>query len=138
MTNPLSLAFIVSAALLSLIVAWLFVWPLSRGERASNASLLQLNIQVFKERLEELEQDYRQVKIDQETFNALKIELERQLLSLANNNEQNLDAAKSVFKRSGLWMLFIFIPLLATLAYVSLAYQSDLWRWWQVQAKLSR
>jgi cytochrome c-type biogenesis protein CcmH len=135
MTNPLSLAFIVSAALLSLIVAWLFVWPLSRAERASNASLLQLNIQVFKERLQELEQDYSQAKIDQETFNALKIELERQLLSLANNNEQNLDAAKSVFKRSGLWMLFIFIPLLATLAYVSLAYQSDLWRWWQVQAK---
>ena len=62
MTNPLSLAFIVSAALLSLIVAWLFVWPLSRAERASNASLLQLNIQVFKERLQELEQDYSQAK----------------------------------------------------------------------------
>jgi cytochrome c-type biogenesis protein CcmI len=46
-----------------------------------------LNINVFKERLQELEQDYSQAKIDQETFNALKIELERQLLSLAQEHQ---------------------------------------------------
>jgi cytochrome c-type biogenesis protein CcmH len=50
---------------------------------------LQLNINVFKERLQELEQDYAQAKIDQETFDALKTELERQLLSLAQEHQHS-------------------------------------------------
>jgi cytochrome c-type biogenesis protein CcmI len=58
MTNAISLSFILSALALSLGVALLFIWPLLKAEKRQNTSLLQLNINVFKERLQELEQDY--------------------------------------------------------------------------------
>jgi len=55
MINSYSLAFMISAAVLSLSVALVFIWPLLRSARQQNTSLLALNIGVFKERLVELE-----------------------------------------------------------------------------------
>jgi cytochrome c-type biogenesis protein CcmI len=54
MINATSLSFILSALALSLSVALLFIWPLLKAEKRQNTSLLQLNINVFKERLQEL------------------------------------------------------------------------------------
>ena len=65
MINSYSLAFISSAAALSFIVALVFIWPLLRSAREQNSSLLALNIDVFKERLAELEQDKLDGKIDE-------------------------------------------------------------------------
>lgn len=134
MINSYSLAFISSAAALSLIVALVFIWPLLRSAREQNSSLLALNIDVFKERLAELEQDKLDGKIDEETFVALKTELERQLLSLAEQMEQkNQQQASS--SRGLIWSLGLLIPLLAAGAYWTFMPHNQIWRWWQVQTE---
>lgn len=130
-SNPQTLAFIISALALSLVVAFMLIWPLIRANREQGHSLLALNVQVFKERLVELEQDNQQGKIDNDTFSALKIELERQLLSLAASTEGTSSNKKT--GRAISLSLFFAVPLLAALAYSSLAYQPLLWRWWQAQ-----
>lgn len=134
MINSYSLAFISSAAALSLIVALVFIWPLLRSAREQNSSLLALNIDVFKERLAELEQDKLDGKIDEETFVALKTELERQLLSLAEQMEQkNQQQASS--SRGLIWSLGLLIPLLGAGAYWTFMPHNQIWRWWQVQTE---
>ncbi|HNA21852.1 MAG TPA: c-type cytochrome biogenesis protein CcmI [Agitococcus sp.] len=134
MINSYSLAFISSAAALSFIVALVFIWPLLRSAREQNSSLLALNIDVFKERLAELEQDKLDGKIDEETFVALKTELERQLLSLAEQMEQkNQQQASS--SRGLIWSLGLLIPLLGAGAYWTFMPHNQIWRWWQVQTE---
>lgn len=134
MINSYSLAFISSAAALSLIVALVFIWPLLRSAREQNSSLLALNIGVFKERLAELEQDKIDGKIDEETFVALKTELERQLLSLAEQMEQkNQQQASS--SRGLIWSLLLLIPLFGAGAYWGFMPHNQMWRWWQVQTE---
>lgn len=133
MINSLSIAFMLSALLLSLVVALAFVWPLLRAERKQNTSLLQLNISVFKERLLELEQDYAQAKIDQETFDALKTELERQLLSLAQDSQQ--PTPTQPLSKKTIAALFVVMLMLAAGLYRGLAYQPHLWHWWQVKTQ---
>ena len=94
-SNPISIAFVLSALGLSLFVALVLIWPVLRAGRERQHSLLDLNVQVFEERLHELEQDKSEGKVDAETFNALKTELERQLLSLAAQ-PKSVEAAKPV------------------------------------------
>ena len=132
MINEISLVFMVSAVAFLLLIAVAFVWPLLRAEQQHSSSLLQLNISVFKERLQELEQDYAQAKIDKETFDALKIELERQLLSLSDSEQ--IVSSKKLSKTSAVF-LFLLIIIGALISYRILAYQPTLWHWWQVKTQ---
>ncbi|MFO1391426.1 MAG: c-type cytochrome biogenesis protein CcmI [Agitococcus sp.] len=132
MINSFSILFLVCAVSLLLVVAFVFVWSLIRAERQQNSSLLTLNIGVFKERLQELEQDYAQGKIDQETFDALKVELERQLLSLSEDEQVAL--SQKLSKRSAC-ALFVLVIVCALLSYRVLAYQPKIWHWWQVKTQ---
>jgi len=135
MTNAISLSFVLSALALALGVAFMFIWPLLKAEKRQNASLLQLNISVFKERLQELEQDYAQAKIDQDTFDALKTELERQLLSLAQEHQHNEQQPQHKLSKGVIWALFLSVLVLVGIAYRGLAYQPKLWHWWQVKTQ---
>lgn len=135
MINATSLSFILSALALSLSVALLFIWPLLKAEKRQNTSLLQLNINVFKERLQELEQDYALAKIDQETFDALKTELERQLLSLAQEHQHSAQQSQHKLSKGVIWALFLTVLVLVAIAYRGFAYQPKLWHWWQVQTQ---
>lgn len=125
------MAFIVSAVALALAVGLALIWPMLRAQREQRYSLLDLNVQVFEERLAELSQDYQSQKIDQDTFEALKTELERQLLSLADTETRTEQG--SGLGRGAVLAIFLMVPLLAGIAYTSVAYQPHLWRWWQAQ-----
>jgi len=130
-SNPISIAFVLSALALSLFVALVLIWPVLRAGRERQHSLLDLNVHVFEERLRELEQDKADGKVDADTFAALKTELQRQLLSLAEQPKQ-ADSVK-VIGRGTAWVLFLVVPILAAIAYALLAYKPVLWHWWQVQ-----
>ena len=132
-SNPISIAFVLSALGLSLFVALVLIWPVLRAGRERQHSLLDLNVQVFEERLHELEQDKSEGKVDTETFNALKTELERQLLSLAAQ-PKSVEAAKSVGRLTAVG-LFLVVPVMAAIAYGVLSYKPELWHWWQVQTQ---
>ena len=131
--NPISIAFVLSALGLSLFVALVLIWPVLRAGRERQHSLLDLNVQVFEERLLELEQDKSEGKVDAETFNALKTELERQLLSLAAQ-PKSVEAAKSVGRLTAVGV-FLVVPVMAAIAYGVLSYKPELWHWWQVQTQ---
>lgn len=130
-SNPISIAFVLSALGLSLFVAFVLIWPVLRAGREHQHSLLDLNVQVFEDRLHELEQDKSEGKVDNETFNALKTELERQLLSLATQ-PKHTEAAKPMGRFTAVG-LFLIVPFLAAIAYAVLAHKPVLWHWWQVQ-----
>ncbi|HEX5361795.1 MAG TPA: c-type cytochrome biogenesis protein CcmI [Fluviicoccus sp.] len=126
------LIFLSSALALTLLVTLFIVLPVLRGRNAEH-SLLELNVQVFRERLSELEADKAAGRVDEATFLALKTELERQLLSLQVDGKP--DVRETRLGRKGAFGLLVLVPVLAALSYASLAWQPAVWTWWQVQLK---
>ena len=60
------------ALLMALLVAFLLAAPLLGPLRDDERSLISLNVQVFRERLAELEKDRAEGRVDDETFAGLK------------------------------------------------------------------
>jgi len=125
------LLFLSLAAVMTVAMLLLIILPVMR-RRESQHSLLELNVQVFRERLAELEDDRTAGRVDPETFLALKTELERQLLSL---QAESPAAGQDRLSRKGVAGLLLLTPLLAVLCYVALAWQPGVWQWWRVQVQ---
>ena len=126
------LIFLSSALALTALMTLLILWPVMRS-RESEHSLLELNVQVFRERLAELEADKAAGRVDEPTFHALKTEMERQLLSL--QPEANAVVRESRLGRKGAVGVMLLVPVLAVAGYLALAWQPSVWTWWQVQLK---
>lgn len=132
--NPILIVFVLSAVLLTLLAIVAIVWPLWRPAKAHETSLLSLNVDVFKDRLQELEQDRAAGRVDDATFVALKTELERQLLIVAEQPETPATATV-VTSRKPVLFLLVVVPTLVALIYGGMSWQPALGRWWQVEAK---
>ena len=124
------LMFLSLALALTFLMALAILLPSLRG-RDGQHSLLDLNVQVFRERLAELEQDKTEGRVDEPTFLALKTELERQLLSL----QPEAVSAESGTRlgRKALLGLTVLLPVMAAGAYALLAWQPAFGTWWQTQ-----
>ena len=126
------LMFLSLALALTFLMALAILLPSLRG-RDGQHSLLDLNVQVFRERLAELEQDKTEGRVDEPTFLALKTELERQLLSLQPEAVSAESGAR--LGRKALLGLTVLLPVMAAGAYALLAWQPALGTWWQTQQK---
>lgn len=126
------LIFLSSTLALTALMTLLILWPVMRN-RESEHSLLELNVQVFRERLAELEADQAAGRVDDTTFRALKTELERQLLSL--QPEGGAKVRESRLGRKGALGVMLLVPVMALAGYLALAWQPAVWTWWQVQLK---
>lgn len=121
--------FWMAAGMLSVAVILAVLWPLWRAPRANDASLVALNRRVFKERMEELEADRDEGRIDADTFSDLQTELQRNLLTL--------DVAAPAVHEARSWRWPLALAVAATAA--SLLFYSTVLRspevslWWQVQ-----
>ncbi|RZU37142.1 cytochrome c-type biogenesis protein CcmI [Fluviicoccus keumensis] len=124
------LIFVLSALALTVAMTLLILLPVLRSRDAQH-SLLELNVQVFRERLAELEEDKTAGRVDQTTFEALKTELQRQLLTL--QADAPAAAAESRLGRKGAFAFLLAIPLLAGGAYAVLAFKPEVFTWWKVQ-----
>lgn len=103
-----------------LAVALVFLlWPLMRRRKLSSSPVpdgddqLQINIQLFREHMAELEAALAQQRIDAEQFAQLKLEQERKLLE----DEEGLLAGKAIqHPRMGMYVLVLSGLLLIVLA----------------------
>lgn len=124
------LTFAALALVLTLLMTLAVLLPVMR-RRDEQHSLLALNVQVFRERLAELEEDRASGRVDADTFAALKTELERQLLTLQPDDTGS--SREGRLGRASMVVLLILLPVLAAVSYIALAWQPALATWWQVR-----
>ena len=87
---PTLVIFIALAILLAIILAIIVLMPWLRVDRsAQNDQLIALNVEVFKERLDELKSDFNAGAMTEAEFKTQKTELERQLL-LASDDKNSV------------------------------------------------
>ncbi len=99
---------------LSLVFFW---WPLKtgRGERIEDVDRNKLNVQIFKDRVGELEEELKQGNLSQENFEELKAELEKNLLEEVEETGTQGHRANT---RGLSIVLSIAVPALALVLYL--------------------
>ncbi|MEC7118503.1 MAG: c-type cytochrome biogenesis protein CcmI [Pseudomonadota bacterium] len=121
--------FALSAFACLLLLSLVVVWPWLRSTPAS-ASLLALNVSVFRERLAELEADQAAGRMDDASYQAQKLELERQLLAVTD--AENVDAPRRA-PRLVIGLVFLWLPLFAVAAYLLIGDRQAVFAYWQAQ-----
>lgn len=119
--------FVMTALALILGLALVVVWPWLRPVR-NTRSLLDLNVDVFRERLAELDADRAADRIDQDSYQSQKTELERQLLAVTQ--DEPLSTQQAV-PRLVVGMVFLWVPLLAVMAYILMGDRANVVHYWQ-------
>lgn len=119
---------------LALLVAVVVVWPLWRAPAPEEQSLLALNRRVFRERMAELEKDRREGRVDAETGDELRTELERGLLVL--DEPAVLAAPVMTSKRIAGWLVLVLVPVLSVFLYYAVLAPQGLSAWWALQADM--
>lgn len=159
---PTLVIFVALAIILTLVLAVIVLMPWLRVDKsAQNNQLIVLNIEVFKERLEELKADYNLGGMSEAEFKTQKTELERQLLlasddknslilddnldtDLAHNGHSSSAIAKAQreqrFTRSAKARLTILIcvPILMIMAYFLSGDRTAVTNLWQAQDKVGQ
>jgi cytochrome c-type biogenesis protein CcmH len=121
------MTFWIVALLLSLLAAVFVIWPVfvsakkAGGPVSFDQARSALNVEIFKERLAELEASRAELVITDEVFNQLKLELEQDLLSNVHSGQEPSEASQpeeSSSSRRVLPLVFAAgIPLLAFFFY---------------------
>lgn len=126
-------AFWILTILLSLAVVLLVLWPLWRAPHRDEQTLLMLNRRVYQERLDELSRDQGDGRIDSATFDDLKTELQRNLLTL--------EVPAEARDRAGTWRLPVVLAMFATagamMFYAGTQYSPDIASWWQLKKRIA-
>lgn len=130
------MSFFLFAALVLLIIAIaLIFWPLFKAGRLEAKESAQDNIAIFKERLDELNQEKKQGYLDETAYQHLKLELEKSLL---NDVESRLDSASVATARQNRhWLvagiLSIAVLLGSAFLYLKLGRSDDYMRYLVLQ-----
>lgn len=122
------------ALVLALLVAVYLVLPFIRYHEKSETSLLELNRQVFRERLAELEKDEAEGRLDAAGVAELKTELQRSLLSL-----EVAPQSESAKKRIPRWLLVLVLmslPVFALAIYKYAVASAELPEWWELRTEM--
>jgi cytochrome c-type biogenesis protein CcmH len=122
------------AFVIAVVAAVVVVWPLLRYRPHRETSLLELNRRVFHERLQELEKDEKEGRIDAETLLELRTELERNLLTLDTTKEQDTVPARNL--RWLAIVVLILLPVIAGSLYYFKIESSALPQWWQLRTEM--
>ena len=117
-----------------IILPWLQTSGARATQRQADNQLLALNIQVFKQRRAELENDHQEGRIDTTTYETQKIALERQLLEIGDNQEKN-DFVPNWKSRL---IFLVWIPLLTVMAYMMIADRTPVYKLWEAQDRLGK
>lgn len=114
----MTLFWILAAGLIVLAMAFI-VLPLLRKHFRTGISSDELNLSVFKQQLEELDSDLEAGILDQERYDAAKIDLEKELLSDISDNPVKGESGSPT---KGRWMAFaaLAVPVVAMLLYLTL------------------
>ncbi len=94
------------------LAAMFIIVPLLRGQGGTVTDREGMNIAIFKDRLQEMEQALEDELVEQEEFDALKRDLEVSLLGSVKEEGQALTSGASIPK-SAVPAVALFIPILA-------------------------
>ncbi|MEN8178285.1 MAG: c-type cytochrome biogenesis protein CcmI [Pseudomonadota bacterium] len=111
--------FWIFAAGLMLLAIGFIVLPLLRGKEYAMLSADELNLSVFKQQIEELENDLNSGILDQTQYDAARKDLEKELLEDVNGDKVQPAATAT---RSGKWIMSVamVIPLMSIGMYQAL------------------
>ena len=98
---------------------WLLARPLSRTPKSNYIENKQVNLDIYKQHVAELQADLDNALISQDEFNAAQNDLEKQLINDVPEQEDNKAKEKSASKND-LIAIFFFIPAIAVGIYFSL------------------
>lgn len=121
-------------ALLSLLAAAFVLYPLYKARTAQDVSERDdtdrqaLNISIFQERLAELDDEFSAGNLDQENYDALKLELERNLLLDVDDTAQTEHRAPSVTRQMIVTalLLALLVPSMGLVLYQQYGRADDL------------
>lgn len=129
--------FIALSLLIALILAVIVIAPWMRAARLKASpvdnQLLDINVAVFRERLAELKTDKDTGTIDETHYQNQKLELERQLLDV---QRQVATMVPPSFKNR--MMVFVWVPLLAALAYMLIGDRQPVFEFWEAEDKVGQ
>ena len=129
--------FIALSLLIALILAVIVIAPWMRAARLKASpvdnQLLDINVAVFRERLAELKTDKDTGTIDEAHYQNQKLELERQLLDV---QRQVATMVPPSFKNR--MMVFVWVPLLAALAYMLIGDRQPVFEFWEAEDKVGQ
>ncbi|MDO5652147.1 MAG: c-type cytochrome biogenesis protein CcmI [Moraxella sp.] len=123
--TPTIMLFLSLAVLLAVLMAVVVIVPWLKGRATTDNQLMALNVQVFGERLAELEADKQARVIDNTHYDAQVIELKKQLLAAAQAHEGYAPA--SVKSRA---IVIVWVVLLALMAYFLAGDRTPVFKLW--------
>lgn len=124
--TPTLFLFFSLAMLLSVVLAWVVIYPWFSIQGMTDNQLMAVNVAVFGERIAELQADKDAGRIDDATFKAGEIELKRQLLDAQTHAQTH--APMSIKSRA---IVMVWIPVLAGLAYLTVSDRTSVFKLWQ-------
>ena len=122
--------------LMGLIAAWLIIFPAFRAKPVVDESRQALNAKIFQQRIDELAQDLKASRIDAETHEELKVELERNFLADMSRLEKEV-GQKSPQGRWLLLSLVVLVPLIGLLIYRSSGYNPEVSEWNETRSNVA-
>ncbi|HVL01432.1 MAG TPA: c-type cytochrome biogenesis protein CcmI [Dongiaceae bacterium] len=122
-------------ALMALAGALVVVLPMLKHRQREELSGVAVNSLVYRDRLQELETDLREGRVQADEFAQLKAELELTLLDDVNHSQQD-QSPRSLTGRWLVWPLFVLIPLLAFFLYWNEGYRTETRDWLAAQPRL--
>lgn len=126
--TPSLLLFFTLCAVLSVVLAAVVIYPWLKARAVNDNRLMAVNVEVFHNRIAELDADKAAGVIDEAYYTAQSTELKRQLIA-AQAQDQNY-APVGIKSRL---IVMIWIPLLAALAYLTTSDRTPAFTLWAAQ-----
>ncbi|OOR84616.1 c-type cytochrome biogenesis protein CcmI [Moraxella canis] len=126
--TPSLILFFSLCAVLTVLLSLVVILPWLRSRPAADNQLMAVNVQVFGERIAELDADKAAGAIDDVHYQAQITELKRQLLDAQKTVE-----AYAPVGLKGRAIVMIWIPILAAIAYLTTADRTPVFTLWQAQ-----
>lgn len=126
--TPSLILFFSLCAVLTVLLSIVVILPWMRSQPAADNQLMAVNVQVFGERIGELEADRAAGNLSEAQYQAQITELKRQLLEA-----QTVAEAHAPVGAKGRAIVLIWIPILAAIAYLTTADRTPVFALWQAQ-----
>ncbi|ARN75447.1 c-type cytochrome biogenesis protein CcmI [Oceanicoccus sagamiensis] len=126
--------FLLVSLLLAALAALFVLTPLMLNRSVQSGERKEVNVALFKDRLQELEKDHREAVITEEEFQTLKTELERRLLDDAEAGSAEVAISSARPATSVLVLLALSIPVAGLLIYQQTGAKAD----WEITQTLKQ
>lgn len=131
--TPSLILFFSLCAVLTVLLSLVVILPWRKVGVSSDNQLMAINVQIFGERIAELDADKAAGVIDEASYQAQITELKRQLIDAQTTTE-----AQTPVGIKGRAIIMIWIPILAVIAYMMTADRTAVFTLWQAQDKVGQ